>query len=534
MQGTNRYRYLLPVLLLGIGLIVAACGGGEADTPISSSDSSGSGSSDGRILAWVGTGERPGDQTNAAPGELLLIDGAGNSESIFSLPNRTERVMRCGSEALSPDGATLALLTTTTQAGEEVGALRFVRGNNTVEEVVTDVNPAACISTNFQWSPDGNRYAYLDLGSGVVRETSPRGFLHIRETGNNAEVTVIDSVTGYAMTDDGAALLRFFYNDDDLATEVGIALWSGGNNTDEIATLFANEDNNCFYNSGSITPLVDGRLAALVGYRCQGGNGSTQWQLYTVDPSTQSASQVATGNTGGGYFAYTASNSIFTAPDSDTVFFTAPDGVTVQTVSVKRALLDADAPQVTDVINRFGIMPNILDLPYDVTQAANANQAALTSPDGRFLAIVANTANGDATLNVIDMSQPDFPPIEIDAGDRDDSISEMLFTSDSSQLIYVAGGDDSVNNALYTLDLVTGTESRLTRGRYAQGVLSPDDTQAALMQWVLYDEDEAPYLSLVTVDLNEGNETTLYEGATFGDNGDLATQQFIYPLAWRE
>lgn len=529
MPVTSRCRWL-PVLLIGLGLIVAACGG-EAAAPVTDG-----GGDAGRILAWVGEGARPGDQTNVAPGELVLIDADGNSESIFGLPNRTERVTRCTGDALSPDGSTLALLTTTVQAGEEVGALHVVRGNNTVEAVVTDVNPAACTGTNFQWSPDGSRYAYLDLGSGVVRETSPRGFLHIRETSSNDEITVIDSVTGYAMTDDGAALLRFFYNDDDLATEVGVALWSGGSNTDEIATLFADEEDNCFYNSGSITPLADGRLAALMGYRCRGGTNPTQWQLYTVDPESQTASQVATGNTGGGYFAYTATNSIFTAPDSNTVFFTAPDGVTVQTASVKSVALDDTAAPVQEVIDRFGIMPNILDLPYDVTQAANANQAALVSPDDRYLAVVTNTANGDATLNVIDMRQPDLPPIAIDAGDRDDSISEMLFTSDSSQLIYVAGGDDGVNNALYTLDLVTGTESRLSRGRYAQGVLAPDDAQAALMQWVLYDEDEAPYLSLVTVSLrgdNAGNETTLFEGATFNEAGDLATQQFVYPLAWR-
>jgi hypothetical protein len=480
-----------------------------------------------RILAWVAPAVAPGTQSGDSPGRLVFFDIEGNQEPVLDLPNGLNRVVPCGADATSPDNTHFAML-----AGGQTAATLYMMRNASPDliTVAEDVHPSACTGNNFQWSPDGSRYAYLNLGANVASETSPRGFLTIFDATDNSEITREDSVAGFHLTDDGAALLSFFYNDDNEATEVAISLWDGSA-TREVATLNADEDNGCYYNSGSITTLQDERLAALMGYRCDAGG--TRWQLYYINPETRTANQVASDTSPGGFFPFTANNSIFTAPNGEFIFFTVPDGNSTQTVSIQSAELNTDSPTITTIVERFALMANSSDLPYDINPTNNANQTARLSPDGRWLATVTNTINGDATLYVIDMNEPDLPPIEVDAGDRDDSISEMLFTPDSSRLIYVAGGDDGANNSLFSLELETGSDVRITRGRYAQGVLSPDGETMALMQWILYAEDEDPYLSLVQVDIGGALENTLFEGGEVVD-GELQNQQFAYPLSWRQ
>jgi Tol biopolymer transport system component len=481
---------------------------------------------DDKILAWVAPAVAPGRQSADSPGDLVFFDTDGNRDEVLSLPNALNRVIPCGADATSPDNAHFVLLA----GSPEEARLYLMQGaSSDLVTVAGGVHPSACTGDNFQWSPDGSRYAYLNLGAGVAAEASPRGFLTIFDAANHTELTREDSVAGFDLTDDGAALLSFFYNDQDEATEVAVSLWDGSS-TREIATLNADEDNSCYYNSGSIIALPDERLAALMGYRCD--TGGTQWQLYYIDPDAQTASQVASDSSPGGFFPFTANNSLFVAPDGEAVFFTVPDGISNQTVSILSADL-GDNPAVNTIIERDALMASSSDLPYDNQSVSNANQAARLSPDGRWLAVVANTPDNDATLYVIDMNAPELPPIEVDAGDRGDSISEMLFTPDSSRLLYVAGGDRGANNSLFTLDLATGSESRVIRGRFGQGVLAPDGQTMALMQWILYADDEDPYLSLIQVDVGAALEMTLFEGGEVTD-GELVNQQFAYPLAWRQ
>ena len=480
---------------------------------------------DDKILAWVAPAVAPGRQSADSPGELAFFDTDGNRDTVLSLPTALNRVIPCGTDASSPDNAGFVMLA----GGSEEATLYLMQGASPdLVTVAEGVHPSACTGDNFQWSPDGSRYAYLNLGTGVAAEASPRGFLTIFDA-TGSELTREDSVAGFDLTDDGAALLSFFYNDQDEATEVAVSLWDGSN-TREIATLNADEDNGCYYNSGSIITLPDARLAAMMGYRCDTGN--TQWQLYYIDPDARTASQVATDTSPGGFFPFTANNSLFVAPNGESVFFTVPDGISNQTVSILSADL-SDSLAVTTIIERDALMASSSDLPYLTQSVSNANQTARLSPDGRWLAVVANTPDNNATLYVIDMNAPDLPPIEVDAGDRGDSISEMVFTPDSNRLLYVAGGNSGANNSLFTLDLATGSESRVLRGRFAQGVLAPDGDTMALMQWLLYADDEDPYLSLVQVDIGAALENTLFEGGELTD-GELMNQQFVYPLAWRQ
>src|SRR5690606_2087660 len=162
------------------------------------------------------------------------------------------------------------------------------------------------------------------------------------------------------------------------------------------------------------------------------------------------------------------------------------------------------------------------------------NATARISPNGRYLAIVVNDPNNNANLKVYDLSDPSLQAIDIDAGDQGDTIASMVFNANSDRLFYVAGTDQGGNNSLFSLDLTTGAESRIRRGRYAQIALSPDGNTLAAMNWVEFDPEEPAYLTLETIDIASTVPTVIYVGGETDDEGDLINQSFAYPLAWRE
>lgn len=470
------------------------------------------------ILAWVGAGSAPGTQSGSAPGELVLITGTGDAESILALPQGTGRVEPCGNLAQSRDGAFSAFY-----VGDESDGTVYLMQGTDVELITAaeGVPLLTCVDQDtFQIEATGKLFAYIDYPLDASRAVSPRGRLRIKSTVGASEVANFENVTAFDLTETAAAFLSFFYDDQDRATEVAISVWDGTTDR-EIATLIADEG--FFYTSASVTQLADGRLAATLGYREI--NGSVQWQLYVVDVENRAANLVAAGAFRGSYFPFTGTNTIYDAPDGSVVHFTYPDGVTNFTAGLASSMLGDEAPTV--VVERDIITASTSDLPYDAN-----NHAALTSPDGQYLAFVQNTPNNEATLTVVDLSAPDLPPITLAAGDRGDTISEMIFTPDSTRLLYVAGESAGGDNSLFTLDLATGTETRLTRGRFAQGVIAPDGERLAMMQWISFDDEEPPYLSLVILDVATGDEVTVFEGGEVVE-GELENAQFIYPLSWR-
>ena len=140
------------------------------------------------------------------------------------------------------------------------------------------------------------------------------------------------------------------------------------------------------------------------------------------------------------------------------------------------------------------------------------------------------------SLNVIDLNDPTVPPIAVSAGSRNDVISTMAFTPDSHRLIFIAGSADTgrnANNSLVALDLNTGSDFRIKRGRFAPGLaIAPDSSAVVVMDYqVLEDEGQPPYLNLVEVDVETSETTLLFEGATLVD-GAVTEQRFALPLRW--
>lgn len=481
-----------------------------------------------RLLAWISNGNRPGNQTAGEPGELVYFNADGSTESILSLPQGTTRVTECGPNGTSPDGSVFAFIVTVSGGGNETGTLYLLQdASSELTTVATGLNPASCIgSTPFQFSPDGSRFAYIEWSLDATTQTSPYGFLRIYDTASASEVASFENVTTFDLTSTGAVWINFFPNDAGEATEVAITTWDGSVDI-EVSSLVADEENDCYYNSASATEISTG-LVAIMGYRCNRGDiTSTQWQLFNIDPTNRTAQLELSDTAAGRYFVFSQTNAIFASPDGANFFFTLPDGISNQSVGLYTSPIDAVNP--TQLLDRSGIMPSVSDLPYDAN-----NATARLSPDGRYLALVVNSPDNDAVLNVFDFSDPALPPISIDIGDLGDTVGAMVFSNASDRLYYVGGSDEGGNNSLFSLDLTTGTESRIRRGRYAQMALSPDGNTLAAMNWVEYDAEKPRYLTLETIDIASTVPTVVYVGGETDDEGNLINQSFAYPLAWRQ
>jgi len=535
------------MVALFVGLIIVACspaGSTEATGNVVDSESAPEaltfeqtgpigeaipGMADGqRLLAWIAPGNRPGNQTAGSPGELVYFNPDGSTESILSLPQGTTRVTECGPEGTSPDGSVFAFIATVTAGGEEKGTIYLVNGTSSeLTTVDSDLNPASCVgSTPFQFSADGSQFAFIEWSLDATNQTSPYGFLRIYDTASASQVASFENVTTFDFTDSGAVWVSFFPNDDGEATEVAITSWDGSVDI-EVSSLVADEENECYYNSASITDVSTG-LMAIMGYRCQRGSvTNTQWQLFNIDPANRTAQLEQSDVSAGRYFVFSQTNALFASPDGSNVMFTLPDGITNQSVSLWTTPVSGVAP--TQLIDRSVVMPSVSDLPYDAN-----NSTAVTSPDGRYLALVVNTPNNDATLNVFDLSDPSLPPIALDAGDQGDTIGAMVFSAASDRLFYVAGSDQGGNNSLFSLDLTTGTESRIRRGRYAQIAVSPDGSTLAAMNWVEFDPEEPRYLTMEVIDVASTAPTVVYVGGEVDAEGELQNQSFAYPIAWRQ
>lgn len=476
-----------------------------------------------QLLAWVAPGTVPGGHSADNSGEIVLIDADGNRESILSIPSQVMRVIPCGTEAASPDGSAFTFFI----GNESNGTLYLLTGEvNTLLTLSSDVNAMACTGMGtLQYSADSSQIAYLDYADTYSTDISPTGRLIVAETETGDQIDNFENVAAFNLAGEVLTYVAFYSNSDGEAVEVAINT-NDGDRTDEVVTLFADEENDCFFNSASVSAQVDDQIAAVLGYRCnQGDIRDTQWQFYTIDTAARNATLAQSGTTIGRFFPHTRTNLLFTSPDGETAFFSVPDGLNNRSVGIKA--VDLDALTVTNVVAQNALMPSVSALPYDAD-----NHTPLLSPDGRWLALVTNDGNNSANLNVIDLNAPNLPPINISAGSRGDTITEMAFDAESEILYFVAGANRGGDNVLFELDLASGNATRLSRGHYDQGVLRTDDNTMAIINWHSFADDEAPQLTIEQINLEDNDSTVLFESGTIVD-GELTNAEFAYPLAWR-
>ncbi|MBZ0276161.1 MAG: hypothetical protein K8I60_08460, partial [Anaerolineae bacterium] len=435
---------------------------------------------------------------------------------VMDVPPQTTRVEACGNEASSPNGRYFAFY-----MGLDAGKMYLMTDANTPQEVA-DVQALSCLgSGTFQWSPDSARFGYIAYEANAIASEFADGFLKILSADSREVQLSTESVVAFDLNNDGAAYVSFFTNDKSEADEAAVSWWNGSSER-ELATLRPNAEG-CKFSSASVGIAPDGKLLVILGHRCKSGDTRTSWQLYSIDPENRSATMAASDFQAGLFASFSRTNNIFFSPDGQWAFFTVPDGVTANTVGIKAVRL-ADMT-ISDPVERYALM---------ATYSGASNAFPAVSPDGSWLAYVETTPNNDNTLRVISLVDPGIAPIVIGAGSRGDTISALSFSADSTRLVFVSGGDHSANNSLSAIDLGSGNDFRISRGRFGSGLaLSPNGAEVLVTDWqVVEDPKEPPYLNLLSVNVNSSESATLFTGGEVVD-GKVTNQRFATPLTWR-
>jgi WD40 repeat protein len=459
------------------------------------------------VLAWLGTGAAP---SHATGGQIALIDRAGAVTPLMDVPNTAARVTACGDQATSPDGRYFAFY-----MGADSGKL-YLMDAAKAPVLIDDVSFLACLSA-FHYAPDSRRFAYIDYPSGATGSDYASGTLRVYDTDTLQAAASFEHVTAYSLVDSGALLVSFFDNSKGEADEADISLWDGTSER-EIVTLVPTEPE-CRFTSAQIA-LTGDQLLAVLGQRCATGDRHTNWQLYTIDAATSSASLIGTDAQPGAFVTFARTNNLYFAPNGSTAYFTVPDAVTAYTVALASVSLSDYSINVP--VDRQAVFPNFSGAP---------NAFPRLSPDGRWLALVITSPDNQNQVFVLDLNAPDNSPLTAGVHSRGDVIPDMAFAPDNSHLYYIAGG---IDNSVFSLDLADGTEKRLVRGNFVEGMaLSPNGKTLALLNTLHVDDPKQPaYLNLMLADLNGAPPTTIAPGADVAD-GKVSNLRFAYPLTWR-
>lgn len=467
-----------------------------------------------RLLVWTAAAAAPGQHSGDNPGQIAYLDSGGVLTPLMDVPQRASRVTACGEEALSPDGSLFAFY-----MGQDVGNLYLTRGGE-VPVMLDDVGYLSCLGAGtFQYAPNGVRLAFIDFDERSTQGVYADGFLKVYSAADLTQQLSSENVTAFDINSDGVVYVSFFTNDRGEADEAAVIWWDGSSER-EVATLVPQPG--CQFTSGQVAIAPDGNFVMLTGHRCTSGDTRTSWQLYTVDSESREATLGSSDFQPGVFAAFTRSNNLWFSTDGSVVYFTVPDGLTANTAAVATAAL-ADM-SINIVLERQAIFP---------TFSGAANAYPRRSPDSAWLAAVVTSPNAENSLTAFDLRNPSVAPIVVTAGSRGDTVAALTFTPDSKHVIFVAGGDEGDNNALFTLQLSDSTENRAARGRFAPPMaLAPDGGRVALLDWQVIEDDPDPaYANLVAVDIASGAVTTLFQGADIVE-GEAENLRFAAPLVW--
>lgn len=488
----------------------------EAAQATEESGVSNSASGSQKLLAWIGQGGQPSADST---GQLVLVEADGSFGPLLQAPADTRRIMACGNEATSPDGQMFAFY----MGGADAGKLYMMSGANVPLEV-DDVQAVTCLGNGtFQYAPSGERFAYLAYPADWNSKEYGSGRLHVVNTGTLEDELSVDNVGAFDITDNGVAYVAFFTNDRGEVDEAAVNWWDGSAERELASVLPEGED--CKFTSGEIGVAPDSNFIMVLGHRCRTGETGTRWQFYTVDVAEQNVSMAASDAQPGAFLPFARTNNIYFSSDGATAFYTVPDGVTANTVALAAMDMGSMTPRI--VIERQAVMP---------TYSGSPNASPVVSPDGRWVAVVVTSPNNDNMLQVVNIADPSVAPITYNATSRGDLISGMAFSADSSHLFFVVGSESTNrdgDNSLFSLELASGTTSRIARGLFGPAILvSPDNAQLAITDTQVPDDNNEPIYSNLLLLTTDGAKTTLIEGGEIQD-GKVTNQQFIYPLAWR-
>ena len=494
-------------IVLGVLLMFVTTLSAQDNNPLRGED---------RILVWIADAVAPANVNSNNPGQIALMDGTGAIEPLLDLPIGTDRVLPCTTQPTSPDGNHFAFY-----YGTDIGVLNLVTGTETFIPIDTDFHAMGCVGNGtFQYTPNSKFIGYIDFPPGANQEDVAEGTLHLVNTTTYATEQSFEDVFSFFLQDSQVHFVTLIGNSTGNKTEAAIVEWDGQVDR-EIATLVSNEG--CKFISSNIRAYLEDKYVVAMVQRCSNVRRPRIWQLYIVDANNRSATLTLEGEPVGQYFSFSRTNALYAAPNSPVVFMTIPDGLINVTVDV--LLTDPDNGVANTQVDSYAIMPRFSNTPY----AYDNNHPPVLSTKGNFLALSRSDPNNVVSVYLLDMNSPELS-LDFPEPDRGNRVSEILFSQDSRQVIYVAGGSGGNSNSVFGINLETGNNFRIRRGRYGQGVISPDGEKLALMNWQLFGANPV-YLSLVILDIESTAENLIFEGAEIIDD-EPKNLRFAYPLMW--
>ena len=459
---------------------------------------------DARVLVWAVDGPGfPGEQGASNPGQIALMDGAGNLTPVLDVPAQTSVVEACGERATSPNGQYYSFY-----IGRDQGDVWLMDGQNapvSLREGATDpLLRSVCLGAGtFRYSPDSSNVGYIAFEPGSGTADFAAGVLKVYDIASGDFIFTRESVTAFDISNGQAAFLNFFTNDQGEADEIAVQLWDEARNADaEIATLEPDQPSSeedrtrCKFDSGSVHFLPNDQLSVLVGQSCFGGaTPRTTWIMYIVDYAggvNRVQEGVVIDGITGGYQPFARTNIQYITPDQSGLIFSVPDAITGNTAALWYAPLNDPANPIP-LLDRQVVMPGN-------TRPDNATPRL--SLDGRWLAVVQTTpAPQNNTLKIFDLADLSLAPISYSAGSPGDVIQTMAFTADSSRLYLVVGGQNSTENRLTAINLADGSNANIERGRYNNGlVVSPDGDEIVIGDTIRMEDPAQPnYLNTISI-----------------------------------
>jgi hypothetical protein len=213
----------------------------------------------------------------------------------------------------------------------------------------------------------------------------------------------------------------------------------------------------------------------LAGQSCDPG-GST-WRLISVPMAGGAATEVVSGEPGGGFFSEHFSLDLIPSKDGKGLVVAVPSGLERNTVHLMWVTMDGT---ITDLLpDRHVRVDRYVATGTANDALLNESRQMLVSPDGSALAFLTVTANNEQTLWMLDLSTPGTQPVMVQEQGSGENIWHYIWSA-SNRLYYAGGTVES--DSLYVVT-PGGSPSRIERGRFFYIGTSYTGDKIAVAEW---------------------------------------------------
>ena len=386
-------------------------------------------------------------------GRLLALTAAGDEEEILNFEGGVfdQQAKRCGHDYWAAGGQGVALFT-----GPSEGNIAIYPVAGGAPIPLGSAHRMACAGpSTFQFSPNGQRAAYINWDFYVLNNEYPYGNLMVYDATNGTQLGTFDWANSFNLYDDGVLMLRLYPDGEGYATEGDLDWWDGTARR-TLITLEPiyppdKEDVDCGIRSSSIARVGD-TAYVLMGQRCE-QTSQNNWRLISVPMAGGAATEIVFDTLAGGFFNENFTTNLYPTKDGSGFLVTIPSGLRRNTVSLQWITPDGAITPLLEgqhiVVDQYG-------------NRLTESRYNRVSMDGSSLAFITTTANDEQSLYLLDLTTPGGTPVLVDEQGKDQRIFQYFWAANNT-LFYAAGSFESSSLNMVRLG---GEAQRLERGRF--------------------------------------------------------------------